>query len=197
MNVRVRPMRTEEAPRVGALTLAAYDRYGTIEGPYRDFLADPLVRVPGCTAVLVAEVDGPEPGTTEVVGTVSYVVPTDSEWEDRADPAGDAGFRVLAVDPAYEGCGIGSALVDACIARAEAAGAARMLIVSMAWMERAHDLYQRRYGFVRRPDLDVMFPGGRGVMFTLDLADDAADRFPPPGPIPVEPPWYTEVLADR
>jgi GNAT superfamily N-acetyltransferase len=193
--VRVRGMRTAEAARVGALTLAAYDRYGRIEGDYRAFLADPLRRIDRCSAVLVAELDdgdGPR-----IVGTVSYVLPTDPEWEDREQLAGDAGFRVLAVDPDHEGRGIGSALVDACIARAREAGAHRMLIVSMAWMHRAHALYERRYGFVRRPDLDVRFPSGVGVILALDLTDDAPDRFPPPGPVPAEPPWFTDVLVPR
>lgn len=191
--VRVRGMRTHEAGRVGELTLAAYDRYGRIEGEYREFLADPTRRIEGCTAVLVAETPG-RAGDPEVVGTVSYVVPTDAEWEDREVPAGDSGFRVLAVDPAHEGRGIGSALVDACVARAREAGSHRMLIISMDWMHRAHELYTRRYGFVRRPDLDVTFPGGVGVILARDLSDEAPDRFPPPGPVPDEPPWFTEVL---
>jgi ribosomal protein S18 acetylase RimI-like enzyme len=186
VRVTVRPMQPDEAPRVGELTLAAYDRYGRIDGDYRDFLGDPMRRVDGCTALLVAEVGG------EVVGTVSYVVPADREWEDRPEPHGDAGFRILAVDPAYEGRGIGRTLVDACLARARAAGAHRVLITSMSWMHRAHELY-RRYGFVRRPDLDVRFPGGTGVILALDLTDEAADHFPPPGPVPDQPPWYEDV----
>lgn len=194
--IRVRAMRAAEAGRVGQLTLAAYDRYGRIEGDYRDFLADPLRRVGRCTAVLVAEVDGPD-GRPQLVGTVSYVVASDPEWEDRAEPAGDAGFRVLAVDPAHEGRGVGTALVDACITRAREDGAHRLLLTSMAWMHRAHDLYVRRYGFVRRPDLDVTFPGGVGVMFSLDLTDAAPHRFPPPGPVPEVPPWYEDVLHVR
>jgi ribosomal protein S18 acetylase RimI-like enzyme len=191
-HVRVREMRTSDAERVGELTLAAYDRYGRIEGRYRDFLADPLQRVDRCSAVLVAEIDdrdGPR-----VVGTVSYVVPGDPEWEELAQPAGDAGFRVLAVDPAYEGRGVGTALVDACMARAREDGAHRMLIISMAWMPRAHALYERRYGFVRRPDLDLTFPSGRGVILERDLTEEAAERFPPPGPVLDEPPWFEDVM---
>lgn len=191
--VRVRTMRHAEAPLVGDLTLRAYDRYGRIEGGYREFLADPLRRVGRCSAVLVAEaaVDG----HPTVVGTVSYVVPTDPEWEELAQPAGDAGFRVLAVHPDHEGRGIGSVLVDACVERAREDGAHRLLIISMGWMHRAHELYQRRYGFERRPDLDVTFPNGLGVILTRDLTDEAAHRFPPPGPVPPEPPWYEDVMG--
>ncbi|MTV25764.1 GNAT family N-acetyltransferase [Nitriliruptoraceae bacterium ZYF776] len=181
-------MHPEEAGRVGELTLAAYDRYGRIEGDYRAYLADPLARLDACTAVLVAE--GPD---GEVVGTVSFVLPTDAAWEDRTPPAGDAGFRILAVDPAWEGYGIGTALVDACFALARERGAHRLLITSMAWMHRAHALYERRYGFVRRPDLDVRFPSGVGFIFACDLTADAPHRFPPPGPVPAEPPWFEDV----
>lgn len=182
-------MRPDDADRVGQLTLAAYDRYGHIDGDYRDFLADPLARLAGCSAVLVAE----DRATGELLGTVSYVTPGDAEWEDRPERAGDVGFRILAVDPAAEGRGVGTALIDACFARARASGCRRMLITSMSWMSRAHDLYVRRYGFVRRPDLDVMFPNGPGIVFAADLTADAADHFPAPGPVPAEPPWYEDV----
>ena len=186
--VVVRDMRPGEAAEVGRITLAAYDRYGHIGGDYRDFLADPAARIDGCTAVLVA-VDGDD----RVLGTVSYVVPDDEEWEDTPVPNGDAGFRILAVDPDVEGQGVGTALVDACFDRARQAGARRMLIVSMGWMHRAHDLYQRRYGFVRRPDLDVRFDAGTGVVLTADLADDAAAHFPAVGPPADPPPWFEDV----
>lgn len=182
----IRPMRQDEAARVGALTLAAYDHYGRIVGPYRDQLADPRPRAAGCTALLVAEVDG------RVVGTVTDVRPGDSGWEGRPTPEGDCGFRVLAVDPAAEARGVGRRLVTACLDRARREGCHRSVITSMSWMTRAHRLYER-LGFVRRPDLDVRFPGGDGFVFTLDLTDDAVNRFPPPGPVPARPPWFEDV----
>ncbi len=184
--VRVRGMRRHEASRVGEITLAGYDAYGDIEGDYRHELQDPTTRIEGSTSVLVAEVEG------RVVGTVTFVLPHDQGWEGRAEPDGDAMFRVLAVDPAAEGAGVGRALVDACVRRAGELGCRRILIVSMAWMDRAHRLYER-VGFQRRPDLDVRFPAGDGYVFTLDLTPDAAEHFTPPGP-PVDPrPWYADV----
>ncbi|MFA9445879.1 GNAT family N-acetyltransferase [Egicoccus sp. AB-alg6-2] len=187
-DIRVRGMRLDEAERVGRLTLEAYDRFGRIEGDYRDFLADPLRRLDTSTAVLVAEHAG------EVVGTVTYVLPGDGEWEGPAERPGDCAFRVLAVDPDAQGRGVGPRLVAACRERAGEEGRQRMFISSMGWMERAHRMYEAA-GFVRRPDLDVMFPGGVGVIFTLDLSDTAAEHFPPPGPVPSEPPWYAEAWA--
>jgi ribosomal protein S18 acetylase RimI-like enzyme len=184
--IAIRPMRIAEAERVGRLTLAAYDAYGRMEGRYRDYLADPRQRLDGSTALLVATLDG------EVAGTVTYVVPGDQEWEGRPEPDGDAAFRVLAVDPAFEGRGVARALVQACIDRAEAEGRHRLVITSMAWMGRAHRLYER-LGFDIRPDLAVRFPNGDGVAFTLDLTDEAPRWFPPPGPVPDELPWYADV----
>jgi ribosomal protein S18 acetylase RimI-like enzyme len=186
--VRVRPMRVEEADRVGALTLDSYDAYGRIEGPYREHLADPLRRLGRCTDLLVAEVAG------EVVGTVTFVLPGDGEWEGRAVAEGDAAFRMLAVDPRAEGRGLGRALVTACIDRARAHGARRLVITTMAWMDRAQRMYAR-LGFERRPDLDIRFPSGIGYVLTFDLTPDAAAAFPPPGPVPAEPPWYEDVWA--
>jgi GNAT superfamily N-acetyltransferase len=187
-DVIVRPMRAEEAAAVGRLTLEAYDAYGRIEGTYRGFLGDPRQRIDGSTAVLVAELDG------EVVGTVTYVEPGDDEWEGRAEPEGDCAFRVLAVAPQVEGRGVARALVQACIDRARADGRHRLVITSMAWMGRAHRLYER-LGFDPRPDLAVRFPSGDGVAYTLDLTDEAASRFPTPGPVPDELPWFEDVWA--
>lgn len=186
--MRIRPLVPADSSRVGQLTLAGYDRYGRIDGPYRDQLADPLQRLDRCTALLVAELDG------EVVGTVTFVLPGDGEWEGRAEPEGDAGFRILAVDPQVEGQGVGRALVGACVDLARQHGRRRLVIVTMAWMDRAQRMYAR-LGFVRRPDLDVRFPSGVGYVLTLDLTPDAARHFPAPGPVPDPLPWFTEVWA--
>jgi GNAT superfamily N-acetyltransferase/SAM-dependent methyltransferase len=186
--VRVRAMRASEADEVGRITLAAYDAYGRMRGPYRDYLADPRHRLVGSSGLLVAELDD------RVVGTITYVVPGDREWEGRREPEGDAGFRVLAVDPTVEGRGVARALVRACLERAREEGRHRLVITSMAWMDRAHRLYEQ-LGFTPRPDLAVRFPNGDGVAFTFDLTDEAPHRFPPPGPVPDELPWYADVWA--
>lgn len=181
------PTDDAEVRRVGELTLAAYDASGgRIEGEYREWLGDPRRRVEHATAVLVAVDDA----TGEVLGTVTFVLPGEREFEHPTDE-GDAGFRMLAVAPEAQGRGVGDLLIDACIRRAREAGAHRIVITSMEYMTRAHGMYARR-GFTRRPDLDVVFPGDRvGVVFTLDLTDEAVARFGPPGPAR-EPIWYED-----
>lgn len=185
-DVVIRRLRESDAEAVGHLTLRAYDAYGRIEGDYRHYLADPRLRVAGSTAVLVAEVEH------EIVGTATVVLAGDPEWEGHATPQGDASFRVLAVAPGVEGYGVGRRLVTACLDQARDRGRHRLIITSMSWMYRAHRLYEG-LGFTRRPDLDVRFPGGIGFVFALDLTDEAPSRFPPPGPVPLEPPWYEDV----
>lgn len=189
-DVRVRPIRPADHAVVGQLVLEAYDAVGPFNDEYRDFLADPAEWVPGSTESYVAEQDG------EVVGAVAFVLPGDAEFEDLEPPAGDCGFRFLAVDPRAQGRGAGAALVDRVIEEARDRGCHRMLIHSMAFMTGAHALYERR-GFTRRPDLDVRFPSGIGFAFSLDLTDEAEQRFGPPGPVPPEPPWYEEVWKGR
>jgi GNAT superfamily N-acetyltransferase len=182
----VRSLRTGEAATVGQFTLEAYDRYGSIQGTYRDHLGDPLRRLARATAVLVAELEG------EVAGTVTYVRPEDPEWEGRPERAGDAGFRILAVAPWAEGHGVARALIESCVDRARQAGCYRLVVTSMDWMTRAHRLYER-LGFVHRADLDVRFPSGIGHTFVYDLRPGAERRFAPPGPVPDAPPRALDV----
>lgn len=185
--MRIRELEPEDHEAVGELTIAAYEASGTFVGDdYARQLRDVTSRADDGTVLVAVDEDD------RVLGSVVYVVPEDPAWEDRDPVSGDAGFRMLAVAPDAQGLGVGTALVDHCITRARDAGARRMLITSMTTMTTAHGLYERR-GFVRRPDLDVRFPSGTGIVFHLDLAADAAEHFPPPGPVPTEPPWYEDV----
>lgn len=185
-DLQVREIRPEDHETVGRIVLAAYDAVGPFDDQYRDFLVDPDNWVPGATTTYVAEVDG------QVVGAVAFVLPGDEEFEDLEPPAGDCGFRFLAVSPSAQGRGAGGALVDRVVADARGRGCHRMVIHSMIFMTGAHQLYLGR-GFVRRPDLDVTFPSGIGYAFCLDLTEEAPHRFAPPGPVPDEPPWYETI----
>jgi ribosomal protein S18 acetylase RimI-like enzyme len=62
-------------------------------------------------------------------------------------------IRLLAVDPALQGRGIGEALVNACIERARQQGLT-MVLHTTQHLAAAQRLYTRM-GFVRRPERDV------------------------------------------
>jgi GNAT superfamily N-acetyltransferase len=182
----LRRIRPDDHARVGELLVTAYDAVGRFDDAYRGFLADPDRWVPGSSEVWVAVDPDDRP-----VGCIAFVLPGDDEFEGMTPAPGDAGFRFLAVAPEAQGTGVGGALVDAVVERARVLGCRRIAIHTMAFMTAAHGLYASR-GFEHRRDLDVVFPGGLGHGMTLDLTDDAAAHFPPPGPVPDEAPWFED-----
>ncbi|MGH9242860.1 MAG: GNAT family N-acetyltransferase [Acidimicrobiales bacterium] len=148
--MRIRAVRPREYERVGEITVAAYaavDGYVS-EPDYEVELRDVGGRAGArATAVLVAVDDD---GT--VLGGVTYVSDLTSPFVEH-DIDGAAGIRMLAVDPAAQGRGVGRALTEACLARARAEGRCEVVLHSTQWMVTAHRLYER-LGFVRDPDLD-------------------------------------------
>lgn len=140
-------------PAIGALTVAAYRADGQLEGDngYETVLADVADRA-GAGEVLVAL---SEQGA--VLGAVTLVAPGRPYSEQATD--GEMEFRMLAVDPAAQGQGVGEALVRACIERSRAAGARALVIRVRDFSLAAQRLYDR-LGFVRTPDMDAIpIPG--------------------------------------
>ena len=146
MTLEVRPVRPDEYETVGRLTVAAYESLpGEIVGGYDRVLADVAGRAEDAV-VLVAVDDG------QLVGSVTYVPDESSPFaEDLRD--GEAGIRMLGVDPAAHGRGVGWALVHACVERARADGRRGLFLSSTPVMAAAHRLYERA-GFVRTPERD-------------------------------------------
>ncbi|MEO2105805.1 MAG: GNAT family N-acetyltransferase [Actinomycetota bacterium] len=182
----VRPVRPEEYVETGRIVLAAYDAAGRIEGPYRIRIEDTAARAEAGSEVWVA-VDG-----GRVLGSVTFTDAGDPNLED--DTHGDCGFRMLGVDPAAQGLGVGRTLVQRCIDTATERGRRRLSIYSMIWMPAAHAMYERM-GFTRRRDRDVLFPAGVGWAFQRNLVPDADAWFPSEGPPAEPPPWYLDVLG--
>ncbi|MGA7689372.1 MAG: GNAT family N-acetyltransferase [Jiangellales bacterium] len=89
--------------------------------------------------------------TRGVVGTVTFCL-GGSRWANIAR-AGEAEFRMLAVDPLVQGRGVGGLLVCACLARAAAAGVTTTVISTEPEMVVAQRMYERM-GFVRSPERD-------------------------------------------
>jgi ribosomal protein S18 acetylase RimI-like enzyme len=146
--VEVRRARPDELERVGELTARAYvvDELLPAGSDYLLELRRAAHRADH-TELLVA-VD-PVAGT--VLGTVSFVR-AGSLYADLAR-GDEAEFRMLAVDPAARGRGVATLLVRACLDRARAAGASRVVICSSSRMRTAHRLYDR-LGFSRLPERD-------------------------------------------
>jgi ribosomal protein S18 acetylase RimI-like enzyme len=147
MDIEVRRARPEEYERVGDLTVEAYRALPVdhLWGGYETDIRD-VARRARDAEVLVALDDG------RVVGAVTLVTDPNSPWLEWNE-AGDAQFRLLAVDPQTRARGIGTALVRACLERA---AGRRVLIHTTQWMESAQRLYDR-LGFERTPRLDATY----------------------------------------
>ncbi|MEV4821166.1 GNAT family N-acetyltransferase [Micromonospora sp. NPDC049274] len=136
-------------PAVARLTVAAYEADGQLKGEhgYGAVLADVSTRA-ASGEVLVAV----DEATGAVLGSVTFVLPG-TPFAELCGP-GEAEFRMLAVDPAVQGRGVGAALAQACVRRAAELGCAAVVICVRAGMAvSAHRLYER-LGFVRMPEKD-------------------------------------------
>ena len=168
----VRDVRPEEHDGLGALTVAAYGALlgEGMDAGYAEELADVAGRA-GLVDVLVAVDD-----EGRLLGGITYVPgPGSMAW---FTGAGEAGMRMLAVDPSAQGRGAGAALVRACVERAVAAGKATLLLHTTQPMVVAHRLYERA-GFHRDPDRDEVLEGG---LFLLGYALDLGGIVEPPRP---------------
>ncbi|MER7458557.1 GNAT family N-acetyltransferase [Micromonospora sp. NPDC126480] len=166
MSVRVRPAGPADHAAVARLTVAAYEADGQLKGEngYATVLADVATRAEhGEVLVAVDE------ATDAVLGSVTFVLPG-TRYAELSAP-GEAEFRMLAVDPAAQGRGVGAILVEACVARATALGCSAVVIcVRDGFAASAQRLYERR-GFVRSPEKDWSpLAGVRLLGLRLDLA---------------------------
>jgi len=151
--MNVRQVRPEEHGALADLTVAAYR---SLFGPHMDDgYAAELADVADRTAVADVLVAVDDEG--RLLGGVAYL-PTASAfgWLDGPD---EAGIRMLAVDPAAQGRGVGARLVAACVERAIADRKTRILLHTTATMTVAHRLYERA-GFGRAPERDHLLEGG-------------------------------------
>jgi ribosomal protein S18 acetylase RimI-like enzyme len=139
-DLAIRQVRPDEHDRVVALTLAAYAQFGLDVGDYRASLADVTGRAAAAHVLVAVRVD-------DVVGAVTYVPDRDNPYAEFTDDDA-AGIRMLAVDPAAQGTGVGTALVDTCVVRAVASGRRRVVLHTTSAMAAAQRLYVRA-GFQR------------------------------------------------
>jgi ribosomal protein S18 acetylase RimI-like enzyme len=161
MTLVVRPAEPADHPAVARLTVAAYEADGQLNeaaAGYASTLADVAGRARAGRLLVAA--DG-----ADVLGSVLYVEPGSAFAE--ISRSGEAEFRMLAVDPAAQGRGVGRALVQACVGRAAEAGCTAVVICVRDFAAPAQKLYAS-LGFVRTPDLDWS-PGPGANLLALRL----------------------------
>jgi GNAT superfamily N-acetyltransferase len=145
--VTVREARPEEYPAIGELTVAAYSIFPEVADPgYLAELRDAAGRAAVCPVYVALDDAG------RVVGGATYVPGPDNPLAE-SERSGEAGIRMLAVAPAAQGRGVGTALARALVERARAEGRRGIALLSLPAMTGAHRLYER-LGFRRAPDRD-------------------------------------------
>jgi ribosomal protein S18 acetylase RimI-like enzyme len=157
----VESARPEDYDRIAELTVGVYvDGQLASEG-YTPELANVAGRASRSELLIVRDADG------RVVGSVALVLSGDFGEITTSDE--EAAFRMLVVDPAAQGRGIGRLLVSACLDRARAAGKRRMVISTDPRMTTAHRLYER-LGFTRLPERDwTPVPGIDLLVYAREL----------------------------
>jgi ribosomal protein S18 acetylase RimI-like enzyme len=161
--VQIRRATSGDHEAVGRATVAAYASYldTANDTGYVEHLRDTATRDRQAELWVAADDDG------TVLGSVTSC-PEGSPWRELARP-GEGEFRMLAVDPAAQGRGVGRALVDHVVEGFRSSGTRSIVLCSMTTMTAAHRLYERR-GFRRDPALDWSpAPGVDLVAFRLDL----------------------------
>lgn len=141
----LRRIRPDEHRAAGDACVAAYEPFLTgAEDDYAARLHDVATRDAQAEVWVAVEAG-------RVLGNVTYC-PPGSVWREIArDDEGE--FRMLAVDPAAQGVGAGTALARLCEDRAREHGATGMALSSLATMTAAHRIYGR-LGYGRDPGRD-------------------------------------------
>jgi len=142
--VRIRPAVETDYQAIRELTYAAYVSSGHI-GPTDPYVAA-LTDIAGRAQHLyAAELDG------KVVGSLNIAPPGSEAAEVAYD--NELEFRMLAVEPGFQGHGIGRSLVQYVIDFARAEHRTGVVITTMPSMTTAQTMYHAM-GFQRAPDRD-------------------------------------------
>jgi ribosomal protein S18 acetylase RimI-like enzyme len=157
----VSPAGPEDFDRIADLSVRVYVGGGLASEGYTSELADVAGRASRAELLVVRNDNG------HVVGSVALVLSGDFGEVTRSDE--EAAFRMLVVDPAAQGRGLGTLLVTTCLARARAAGKRRMVIATGTRMTAAQRLYER-LGFTRLPERDWSpVPGIDLIVYSREL----------------------------
>jgi ribosomal protein S18 acetylase RimI-like enzyme len=144
--IEIRRATSSEFPAVADVCVAAYAPFVVGDHHYVAVLRDVPPRASEAELLVAAEPDG-----GRVLGTVTFV-PDGGPLGEIAGP-GEAEFRMLAVDPAAHGRGVGTSLLQRVLDDSRGRGAGGVVCSSLPEMRAAHRIY-RRLGFRRAPDRD-------------------------------------------
>ena len=151
----------EDYDRIAELTVGVYVDGRLASEGYTPQLADVAGRASRSELLVVRDAEG------RIVGSVALVLSGDFGEVTTSDD--EAAFRMLVVDPAAQGQGVGQLLVSTCLDRARAARKHRMVISTDPRMTTAHRLYER-LGFRRLPERDWSpMPGIDLLVYSRDL----------------------------
>ena len=169
----IRAARPDEYDEIGELAVRVYleEGYTRPGAPYLAVLRDAAARAE--KAELMVAVDQED----RILGTVTYAG-QGSPYSEHVSSAEDGSFRMLVVDPAVRGRGVGEALVRWCIDRARGSGVRWLRLSTLGAMAAAGRLYLR-LGFVRTPERDWSpQPDVDLITYTLEVERAAVT---PPG----------------
>jgi ribosomal protein S18 acetylase RimI-like enzyme len=157
----VESARPEDYDRIAELTVGVYVDGRLASEGYTPQLADVAGRASRSELLVVRDAQG------GIVGSVALVLSGDFGEVTVSDD--EAAFRMLVVDPAARGQGVGQLLVSSCLDRALAAGKRSVVISTDPRMTTAHRLYER-LGFSRLPERDWSpMPGTDLLVYSRDL----------------------------
>ncbi len=143
-SMSVEPARPEDFDAIAELTVRVYVDGGLASPGYGAELADVAGRADRSELLVVWD-------ESRIVGSVALVL--DGDFGNVTASEDEAAFRMLVVEPAAQGRGVGELLVITCLERARAAGKRRMVLSTDPRMTAAQRLYQRM-GFTRLPERD-------------------------------------------
>jgi GNAT superfamily N-acetyltransferase len=164
-NLEIRDARSAELDAVAQLIVEAYRQYESVMPPeswnsYVEDILDIRSRL-NKSQLIVALVEG------RLAGSVTLYLDSSGTPEDW--PPEWAGVRLLAVRPAFRGCGIGRALMDECIRRCREGGIKTISLHTTEMMAVAFRMYEQM-GFRHVPEYDFHFESEVVVKaFRLDL----------------------------